>query len=251
MQMKIIQKIKRIREHSGQSLVELAIILPLVLLMLAGMVEVAFGMFAYMTTLDLTREAARFASVRDYHELGYYDQYGHAQNGDLHPAPYVANAASACNDDLLHYYYDTACFFTDKELNPFLEFNSAKYDDVVITVFTVANNIVSARHPDPNDLPVSIRGPGYWSLYNDNWQKDCQGNVVNTTPFFTDTMLVNDFVLGAPTDRGIVIVEAYVCYDMIMNLPFISNFIPSPFRIHTYTVMPAPEGIPTPTPIGP
>ncbi len=67
--MKILIKLKRIKEHSGQSLVELAIILPLLLLMLAGMVEVAFGMFAYLTALDLTREAARFASVRDYNEL--------------------------------------------------------------------------------------------------------------------------------------------------------------------------------------
>jgi hypothetical protein len=229
--MKILQKAKQIREHSGQSLVELALILPLILLMLAGMVEVAFGMFAYLTALDLTREAARFASVRDYHEL----------NPDevLHPAAFVADAASACNDNVLHYFYDAACFFTDTDLNPFLEFNSAKYDDLVITVFTVTGNHVSDRHPDS----------GYWSLYNDNWQKDCQGNVVTTTPFFTDAVLESYFETGAPTERGVVTVEAYVCYDMIMNLPFIANFIPSPLRIHAYTVMPAPEAIPTPTSI--
>jgi len=228
--MKIIQKVKRIREHSGQSLVELAIILPLLLLMLAGMVEVAFGMFAYLTALDLTREAARFASVRNYNELNPTDE--------LHPAAYVADAASACNDSVLHYYYDAACFFTDPDLNPFLEFNAAKYDDLVITVFTVANNQVSDRHPDP-----------VWSLWDDNWQKDCQGNVVTTDPFFTDDYLESRFVADAPTERGVVTVEAYVCYDLIMNLPFISNWIPSPFRIHAYTVMPAPEAIPTPTSI--
>jgi hypothetical protein len=73
--------------------------------------------------------------------------------------------------------------------------------------------------------------------------------VVNTTPYFTNAVLESDFVPSAPSERGIVVIEAYVCYDMIMNLPFISNFIPSPFRIHTYTVMPAPEAIPTPTSI--
>ena len=228
--MKIIQKVMRIREHSGQSLVELALILPLILLMLAGMVEVAFGMFAYLTALDLTREAARFASVRNYDELNPTDE--------LHPAAYVLNAASACNDTILHYYYDSACFFTDPDLNPFLEFEAAKYDDVVITVFTVANNQVSDRHPDP-----------VWSLWNDNWKKDCQGNEVITDPFFTNNYLESRFVADAPTERGVVTVEAYVCYDLIMHLPFISNFIPSPFRIHAYTVMPAPEAIPTPTSI--
>ncbi len=236
--MNVIDKIKRMRDHSGQSLVELALILPLILLMLAGMVEVAFGMFAYMTALDLTREAARFDSVRDYHELN--------PGNSLHPAAYVADPDVACQDSSLHYYYDAACFFTDPDLNGFLEFNSAKYDDVVITVFTVAGNVVTARHPDPSD---AVAGPGYWSLFNDNWQKDCRtGNVVNTTPFFTDAVLESYLRPDAPHEVGVVTVEAYICYDMIMNLPFISNFIPSPFRLHAYTVMPAPEAIPTSTP---
>jgi hypothetical protein len=240
--MKILIRIKRIREHSGQSLVELAIILPLLLLMLAGMVEVAFAMFAYMTALDLTREAARFASVRDYHELN--------PGNALYPAAYVTNPVAVCDDPALplHYYYHSACFLTDPDLNPFLEFNPAKYDDLVITVFTVANNHVSNRHPGPSDTPAGPN-PGRWSLYDDNWQKDCQGNVVTTTPYFTNAVLESDFVSGAPTERGIVVVEAYICYDMIMNLPYISDFIPSPFRIHAYSVMPAPEALPTPTPI--
>ena len=229
----MIKKIKQLREHSGQSLVELAIILPLVLLMLAGMVEVAFGMFAYLTALDLTREAARFASVRDYNLM--------EPGGAEHPAAFVTDPSSACIDEPLHYYYDTACFFTDSRLNPFLEFNAAKYDDLVITVFTVSGDHVTptGRHPSTNG----------WSLYNDNWQKDCQGNVTTSTPFFTNAYLESNFATSAPTERGIVTIEAYVCYDMIMNLPFISSFIPSPFRIHAYTVMPAPEAIPTPTTI--
>jgi hypothetical protein len=240
--MNVIDKIKRMRDHSGQSLVELALLLPLLLLMLAGMVEVAFGMFAYMTALDLTREAARFVSVRDYHELG--------STNSLHPTAYVTDPDAACLDSSLHYYYDAACFFIDPDLNSFLEFNEDKYDDVVITVFTVAGNAVSDRHPGPTD-DVPGPDPGHWSLFDDNWQKDCQGNVVTTTPFFTNAVLENYLQTDAPHEVGVVTVEAYVCYDMIMHLPFISNFIPSPMRIHAYTVMPAPEAIPTPTTIPP
>ena len=240
MQMKILLKIKRIRGRSGQSLVELALILPLILLMLAGMVEVAFGIFAYLTALDLTREAARFVSVRDYHELG--------STNSLHPTDYVLDPDAACQDSALHYYYDAACFFIDPDLNSFLEFDEAKYDDVVITVFTVAGNVVSDRHPGPSDAPAGP-DPGHWSLFDDNWQKDCQGNVVRNSPFFPDSYIEDHFIPNAPSDRGIVLVETWVCYDMVLNLPFISDFIPSPFRIHTYTIMPAPEAIPTPTPI--
>ena len=242
MESKISQNIKHLKVHKGQSLVELALILPLILLMLAGMVEVAFGMFAYLTALDLTREAARFSSVRDYEEL--------LPGNELHPAGFVADPTTACKDSDLHFYYDAACFFTDPDLNSFLEFNTAKYDDLVITVFTVAGNVVTSRHPGPSDTPAGP-DPGLWSLYSDNWKKDCQGNVVRTEPFFTNAYLESSFVNNAPTERGVVVIEAYICYDMIMNLPFISNFIPSPMRIHAYTVMPAPEAIPTPTPIGP
>jgi hypothetical protein len=149
---------------------------------------------------------------------------------------------------VLHYYYDTACFLTDPDLNPFLEFNAAKYDDMVITVFTVTNNHVSDRHPGPGDTPAGP-DPGYWSLWNDNWTKDCQGNVIGTTPFFDNATFESFFVPNAPTERGVVTVEVYVCYDLIMHLPFISNFIASPFRLHAYTVMPAPEALPTPTSI--
>ncbi len=80
--------------------------------------------------------------MRNYNELNPTDE--------LHPAAYVADAASACNDYVCCITTTIrACFFTDPDLNPFLEFNAAKYDDLVITVFTVANNQVSDRHPDP------------------------------------------------------------------------------------------------------
>jgi len=230
--MKKMRKFLRLRKPSGQSFVELALLLPLLLLMLAGMAEVAFGMFAYLSALDLTREAARFASIRDYNEQ--IIEFPDPQTDPPTPAE-----RAACTDDVLHFYYDAACFFTDPQLNHNLEFRQDKFDDVVITVYTIANNNVSQRHP----------ASGYWSLYNDNWKKDCQGNVVRNDPVLTDDYIESKFANNATSDRGIVLIEAWVCYELPLNLPFISDFIPSPFRIHTYTLMPAPEALPTPTAI--
>ncbi len=226
--------LKRLRSFSGQSFVELAILLPVILVMLAGMVEVAFAIFIYLTTLDLTREAARFASTRDYNELSVAPSCTDKQGN-----PTTDPIQCSCTDKFLHYFYDTACFFTDDALNPFLDLRPDKFDDVVITVYTVAGNNISAHHPDS----------GYWSLYNDNWQKDCKGNVIRTTPFLTDEFIESRFVSSAPADKGIVAVEVWYCYDMLLNFPFISDFIPSPFRFHSYTIFPASEAIPTPTPI--
>jgi hypothetical protein len=216
-------------KEGGQSFVELALIIPVLLVVLAGLTEVGFFMFAYLNALDLTREAARFASTRDFKILDLSD-----------PNP-AHLPMSACTDSVLHYYYDTACFFVDPQLNPYLPLDPNNYDDVTISVFSVnENNTIDQRFPTPS---------GVWSLYNNNWQKDCQGNVVTTTPDFTNADIQSEFLSGAPHSKGLVLVEVYYCYHQVLNLPFFSQFITNPMRLHTYSIMPAPEAIPTPTPI--
>ncbi len=215
------------RPPSGQTYVELALLVPLLLVMLAGLVEVGFVVFGYLNLLDLTREAARFASVRDFES---------ATAGEA--------SLDECANNTLDYYKDTACFFIDPELNPYVPISNTNYADVVVTVFTVSSsgsitstNII--RHPDADG----------WSLYGDNWKKDCDGNTIRDEPFFTDEEIKENFISGAPNNRGYVLVEAYVCYDQMLHFPIISEVIPSPFRLHAYSMMPAPEAIPTPTDI--
>ena len=51
--------------NSGQSFIELALVVPFLLMLIAGLVEVGFFIHSYLTLLDLTRESARFASLCD------------------------------------------------------------------------------------------------------------------------------------------------------------------------------------------
>jgi hypothetical protein len=216
----------------GQSLVELALIFPLILIMLIGMIEVGFLVFNYLNALDLTREAARFASVRDY----TISTPGQATSTD-------------CTDNALDYYKDTACFFIDPSLNPNIPLDPTRYDDVTISVFTVVSGTtatISNRWPQ---APIDTDGDGVWSQYNNNWTKDCQGNIIHTQPIFSNADVENKFLSSAPKSKGLVLVEAHICYDQLIYIPILSDYIGSPFRIHTYTFMPAPEAIPTPTPI--
>ncbi|MBC8333207.1 MAG: pilus assembly protein [Anaerolineae bacterium] len=224
-----------LRKHdSGQSFIELALVIPLLLMLIAGLVEVGFFIHSYLTLLDLTREAARFASLRD---------------------PFTLNAASgtlpdaACADaPLLHYYFDTACIILDTSFNPFVPLDT-NLDDIAISVLTVSGNIVSNRWPADSD--------GVWSLStasdgwggSESWTKDCDGAVINTTPYFTNTEVQSMFQTGAPTNKGIVIVEVYYCYHHVLNLPILSDYVDNPLRMHAYSIMPAFEAIPTPTPI--
>jgi hypothetical protein len=240
----------RASKERGQSFVELALIIPVLLVVLAGLTEVGFYMFAYLNALDLTREAARFASTRDFKSLNldlqkFWDYTSWGQPGNTedpsNPKRQKIIQEVACKDSVLHYYDDTACFFVDNQLNPWIPLDPNNYDDVTISVFSVNdNNTIAQRFPTPS---------GVWSLYNNNWQKDCQGNVVTTTPDFTNTAIENDFLSNAPHAKGLVLVEVYYCYHQILNLPIVSQFIANPIRLHTYSIMPAPEAIPTPTPI--
>ena len=50
------------REERGQSIVEIAIILPVLLILLFGLVEVGFGLRNYLLVVNANREAARFAA---------------------------------------------------------------------------------------------------------------------------------------------------------------------------------------------
>ena len=95
---------------------------------------------------------------------------------------------------------------------------------------------------------VAVDGSDTWSG-TENWTRDCQGNVVNTEPFYTNTEIQSMFQTGAPSNKGFVLVEIYYCYEQVLNLPVLSDFIDNPIRIHVYSIMPAFEAIPTPTPI--
>jgi hypothetical protein len=216
----------------GQSFVELALVLPVLVLLMAGVIEIAFLYFSYMSALDLTREAARFASARDFRQLE------------------PAIPEDPCHDIYLHYYYDTTCFFTDPEINSSLEISPTDYADVAISVFTVTGNQVTNRWPDNADGVFSLYQTNVAGTLVPNWKLDCAGNIVRTEPYMTNQELESMFQPDAPTEKGFVLVEVYYCYHHKIGLPFLTWAIPNPLRMHSYTIMPAAEAIPTPTPIG-
>lgn len=229
---------------SGQSFVELALVLPVLLFLLVGFVEVGGIVYNYLSLLDVAREAARFAADRDPKVL----------NGDMSSYP-----ISACEDNALHFYLDTACVIIGSGFNPDITLNPST-DDVAISIFTIDDNTVVRRRPEDGD--------GVWSLYSDNWTKNCDGSLRSTTPFMTNGEIVGNFAVptptfgpgtptpgagtsipGGPTDKGIVLVEIYYCHEQMLNLPVVADLIPNPVPLHAFSVMPAPEAAPTPTPL--
>src|SRR5436190_1893204 len=106
----------RWRARSGQSLVELTLALPVLLLMLTGLLEFGFALNQYLNALDAAREGARFAS-----------------DGDPTGRDTLTDCSSA------DFYMQAACI-AEQTMDP-IGLNSAR-DDIVISVFRVLNGHV-------------------------------------------------------------------------------------------------------------
>jgi hypothetical protein len=240
------------KKEKAQSFVELALILPIILLILLGLVEVSFFISRYLDVMDLTREAARFASIRD-PEIG---------------KAWISNHYDCDNPNDFNFYYHTACLFSPPDgspielcpnprycngLNPLVYLDAAT-DDVVITVFGVTGSqTVDNVYPD---IPDSLTD-NYWAfsdhdevdlVNNENWKKDCEGNVILSEPHYTAATVQTELVSGSPTNKGFVGVEFFYCYHQVLNLPIANWVVPDPLRIHAYSIMPLPAAQPTPTP---
>ena len=249
----------------AQSLVELALVLPILILMLLGVAEVSLFMGRYLDVLDLTREASRLASLND-------------------PFITVASPTQNCSEvdhpESIPFFYRTACTFSPPPppnshcddanfcngFNRFIDFDLGR-DDVIISIYTVVNDTVEGKTDQ-----VTGASKGYWALSshanesdttliaNENWKRDCQGNAVaSPSPYYTPSVVQGlitntNAAMSAitppsasdtytpPANKGFVAVEAYYCYHQVLGIPIITNFVPNPVRIHAYTLMPLAAG---------
>lgn len=143
----------------GQSLVELTLTMPILLLMLLGLVEIGWLANNYLTLLDATREAGRYGSVRDPNlwQIGYETSYhmmdcdfDTPENGNYgsthwdkyqqelttsYPGPAVPGFGNGVETPGLQFYDGVACSAITNILP--LPFNDAE-DDVVVSVFSYA-----------------------------------------------------------------------------------------------------------------
>jgi Flp pilus assembly protein TadG len=268
----------------GQSFLELALILPVLLIMLLGLVEVVIFIGRYLDLLDLTREAARFASVRDpdpntfttglTQDCGNPNYYNFFYSSACIFSPPntfdTGESSTACPPDLdssrqvngsaaLNIAYSSYC----NGLNPYVYINPTT-DDVVITAFTVTSDRTVTNPADKtcpsgedqcvtnnewNNAPWALSDHDSNTTNNANWTKDCHGNVVRDHPYYTvekvnDLLTQNNLLPG----RGYVAIEVFYCYHQVLGVPLFTQFVPDPIQIHAYTIMPLPAAQPTPTP---
>jgi hypothetical protein len=269
---------KEVKSHQkrkfgiGQSFVELALMMPILLLMLAGMVEVVLAFNDYLQILDGASRGARFIS--DSHP--YPDQV----ETDLNIAsPY--DDIKDC-DDTLNFFRVAACTTVDG-LAPIvlvpgtgLRTNTAgtcanpepAQDDIVISIFgtrvwdddsnSTTPKIVSVTRFDNNTINSSS-GTAVGELVADNssssdgaesgwsYMEDQHSGVGGMCSTVT-TAEVQSFLLNTAPNTGIVLIEVFFNHDQVFDMPGFGDVIPNPILLHAYAFFPLVSAEPTTTP---
>jgi hypothetical protein len=199
------------RKSRAQSLTEFAIALPVLFILLSGVVEFGFALNYYLSLLDATREAARYYSDSD---------------------PFNDNGT-----DNIDFYSNTAALALSN-LDPTIVPGNEAYQGRRIPLDSAADDIIVTVYTKDDSGVLSFPTSGSYQLYG------------HATSVFTTTEIASRFESGSP-NAGILLVEVHYNYHQVMGLPWLAPFVPDPFTLTAYTIMPlaAAEPVnPTPTP---
>jgi hypothetical protein len=212
------------RKSLGQSLVEFAVILPLLMIMLSGLIELGFAINIYLDLVDTAREVARYLSDFDpiHTDTGAPTDYNPIfyQWGELMATHTLAQAGQ-------------------------IVLNGAE-DDLIISVFQIKNSNVDTRKPTPFGDPradcneagnPNNGGNRGWRLYC-NYDSRFSDSEVETR--------IQRLNPSVPPNTGLVLVEIFYNYHMQLGLPWITAFIPDPILLHAYTFAPNAASEPAP-----
>ncbi len=220
------------REHRsrerGQSMVEMALTLPILLLILAGGVEVGMYYNTYLTLVDATREGARYSA-----------------NG----TPASRDSLTDCSET--NDFFKKAACLTMQNL-PGVTFNPVR-DDIVVSLVLIKNGEVFKRVIDSYDsgqpLPDSVLGSGGWSRCR---SLPSTSNPDTSSPGCTpaESRLPNSVIVDrihqfpdwvtAPKSAYVVVEIYHVHHQFLGLIPPGLTFLPQEVVMHAYSIMPVP-----------
>ncbi len=215
----------RARGHQrGQSFVELALVLLILALLLAGVVEFGYLMNNYLHVLDGAREGARFSSNWD--------------------PMYVGAAVD-------EFYYVTVVKAA-QTMSP-IQLNPANGDDILVSVFSVTDSS-AVRFPLGTASEWSLCAH-YAGFINYLTSKDIPvpdavvgsawGSCTAGVSHFSVSDIVNRLTPGAPA-TGVLLVEILYKYPQLLKLPVLTSVVPDPIPLYVYTMMPNSAAEPAP-----
>ncbi len=248
----IVSTLKRLmnsprRQERGQSMVEMALAFPILLLIMAGTLEVGMYFNHYITILDATREGARYSA-----------------DGEITDRSMTVLQAD-CNADQ-NFFHLAACLAKDN-IKKNLAFNDDT-DDVVVSAMSIdTNGHIITRFPractDPAP-PLQLLGKYLYGGCDTNVTSSDQGwslcqqvnrpfgisssCAIKTSRFSGDD--IEAMLAQTPNSpaTGLVLVEVYREHHQFLGIiPPGLAFLPQQVTMHAYSVMPVPAAAPPPS----
>jgi hypothetical protein len=187
----------------GQSLVEVAIAFPVLIILFSGVIEFGFILNYYLSLLDATRESARLYSGAD---------------------PFLADGTTD-NED---FYYQAAVLVRrtlDPSYLPLTDSFDPSYKGRRIVLDPAVDDVIISVYGANESSVILWRDAGPYRLFS------------HYDSIFTVTDITNTRVSGAP-NAGILVVEVHYNYHHVLGLPWMTAVISNPLHLRAYTVMP-------------
>ena len=236
--------------EKGQSLVETAIILPILLLLFLGVIEVGWAIRGYLVLVNVNRESVRYAvknqvlsyAQKDPATVGYDKVLSHTIDSLANQLPLDFTASANTTVIMSHFVIDTGfpCVryqggdpVVPYEFDPTCDCNE---DDPNHPQWFARDDLIA--HPgDPNY-------PHYLQVYGINQetrlekgdyqamadQLTLENNQLNCAILKTGTA-------GEISENNLFIAEAFYDQPQLLGVPFLSNKLTDPIPFYTHTAM--------------
>ena len=256
------------RSERGQSLTEIALFVPILLLMIVGFVEIGVYINAYINTVDATRAAARYVAPQDPLEtqcfvFGSYDTnlWVTLTPQTCTQSDYKTGAqsvrtwgmdtvrATCLGYTQTNFYYVAGCmailnsppgWFDPTSRHVYGPGEDYPGDDIIITTIPITGG-----------APTTPPQPRVWTLYDRLPTAAFPSAVITiTNPGTNDFAYQQSFLdnlqrfAGAPS-TGFVVIEAYHAHPQLTKLFTVVNrlagssaWLPDPIPIHAYSIFP-------------
>jgi hypothetical protein len=227
------------KRQQGQSLLELALVTPLLLLLMVGVFEVGWAIRGYLVVVNANREATRFSargryldfSNTDPTSVGYSYVLSHTMASISQQVPLDVTSADP-NGTLIvsHFLVDTrepcqdppcASSATDCR-DPNLREADNPYDDLVLHAAVPGYGHFQATYGTPRESRIDPE-EFVTKLKAENDAFNCTQNLGDATvPWGINSVIVVETIYEQP---------------QLLGLPLISNHFTDPLPLYTHTVM--------------
>jgi hypothetical protein len=200
----------QLRQADGQSLVEMALVLPVFLLMLVGLIEIGAALYSYLVVVNANREGTRFAARG--HWFGDDDRAFVFQR--------VVQAGGF-----------------DRQGRPILRTESI--DDLEPNAKIAIHYIQVPDQVDngaPSVEPPIVYGPWYSGTlpYLTRIDADAVAEETRQENYaFNEEYFIQEGALDNPSADDFVIVEIWYEHEQLLKLPIFTSILPETFTLYS------------------